>query len=142
MIVVINKMDRIAYDATRFREIETEITDYLGGLGLPPSAVIPVSAREGVGITEHTYTSEWYRPTVVEALDALTPARAADRAFAASSRSRRSTNSMTGASSPAALKAAGLRSATRSWCMPSGCKARVKSIEVWPCGQAGDAYPP
>ena len=34
------------------------------------SAVIPVSARDGVGITEHTYTSEWYRPTVVEALDA------------------------------------------------------------------------
>ena len=33
VVVVINKMDRIAYDATRFREIETEITDYLGAWG-------------------------------------------------------------------------------------------------------------
>ena len=34
IVVVINKMDRVAYDATRFREIETEITDYLKSLGL------------------------------------------------------------------------------------------------------------
>ena len=77
LIVAVNKMDRISYDAGRFRELETEITDYLGSLGLAPSDVIPVSARDGVGITEHTYTSEWYRPTIVEALDKLAPARAA-----------------------------------------------------------------
>src|SRR6185312_9587987 len=77
VVVVINKMDRISYDATRFREIETDIADYLKSLGLPPLEVIPVSAREGVGITEHTYTSEWYRPTLVEALDKLLPARLA-----------------------------------------------------------------
>jgi bifunctional enzyme CysN/CysC len=76
MVVAINKMDRIAYDATRFREIETEITEYLTPLGLSPTEIIPVSAREGVGITEHTYTSEWYRPTVIEALDKLSPVRA------------------------------------------------------------------
>ena len=75
VVVVINKMDRIDYDATRFREIETEITDYLKSLGLTPTEVIPVSARDGVGITEHTYTAEWYRPTLVEALDRLSPDR-------------------------------------------------------------------
>src|SRR6185295_6035470 len=47
------------------------------GLGLSPVEVIPVSAREGVGITEHTYTLEWYRPTLVEALCELLPARIA-----------------------------------------------------------------
>ena len=31
--VVVNKMDRVGYDATRFREIETEITDYLRASG-------------------------------------------------------------------------------------------------------------
>jgi len=77
IVVAITKMDRINYDPTRFREIDTEIRAYLGGLGLEPADVIPVSAHEGVGITEHTYTSEWYLPTLVEALDRLTPARAA-----------------------------------------------------------------
>ena len=77
LVVVINKMDRIAYDAGRFRVIETEITDYLKDLGLAPAAVIPVSARDGVGITEHTYTFEWHRPTVIEALDKFSPTRAA-----------------------------------------------------------------
>jgi thioredoxin-dependent adenylylsulfate APS reductase len=76
-VVVINKMDRIAYDATRFREIETEITDLLKELGLPPTQVIPVSARDGVGITERTHMFERDRPTVIDALDRLSPARSA-----------------------------------------------------------------
>src|SRR5262249_58180526 len=34
--VVINKMDRIGFDRTRFRAIETEITEHLSSLGLTP----------------------------------------------------------------------------------------------------------
>jgi bifunctional enzyme CysN/CysC len=75
VIVVINDMDRVAYDAGRFREIETETRKDLESFGLAPIEVIPVSARDGVGITEHTYTAEWYRPTLVEALDRLSPGR-------------------------------------------------------------------
>src|SRR5712664_2819947 len=40
--VVINKMDRVEYSAARFREIETEIAEYLAGLTLAPVAVIPI----------------------------------------------------------------------------------------------------
>jgi len=72
LIVVVNKMDCVAYDAGRFRMIETELTEYLAGIGLSPIAVIPVSVRDGVGITEHTYTFEWFRPTLVDALNRLT----------------------------------------------------------------------
>jgi sulfate adenylyltransferase subunit 1 (EFTu-like GTPase family) len=75
VIVVINGMDRVAYDAGRFREIETETRKELENFGLAPTEIIPVSARDGVGITEHTYTAEWYRPTLVEALDRLSPVR-------------------------------------------------------------------
>jgi sulfate adenylyltransferase subunit 1 (EFTu-like GTPase family) len=75
VIVVVNDMDRVAYDAGRFREIETETRKDLESFGLAPIEVIPVSARDGVGITEHTYTAEWYRPTLVEALDRLSPGR-------------------------------------------------------------------
>jgi bifunctional enzyme CysN/CysC len=80
IIVAFTKMDRIGYDAGRFFELETEIRDYLGGLDMSPSEVVPVSTREGVGITQHTYTSEWYRPTIIEALEKLASAQAVDLA--------------------------------------------------------------
>jgi bifunctional enzyme CysN/CysC len=74
--VVVNKMDRVDFSAARFEEIKNEISAHLTGLGLMPSAVIPISARDGDGVTERTAKIRWYRgPTVVEALDALEPAR-------------------------------------------------------------------
>jgi sulfate adenylyltransferase large subunit/phosphoadenylyl-sulfate reductase (thioredoxin) len=134
LVVVINKMDRIDYDAGRFREIETEITEYMKGLGLPPAEVIPVSAREGVGITEHTYTSEWYRPTLVEALDKFMPSRAVpelairlpvqavykfdDRRILAGR-----------------IESGRISVGDEVIVQPSGRKARVKSIEHWPVGK-------
>ncbi len=131
VVVVINKMDRVAYDATRFREIETEITDYLVGLGLKPSAVIPVSAREGVGITEHTFTSEWYRPTVVEALDDMTPARAPTEL------SLRLPIQAVYKFDDRRILAGRIQSGRIAVddaivVLPAGATARVKSIEVWP----------
>ena len=73
--VVVNKMDRVDYDAGRFREIEKEITDYLTNLGVNPTAVIPISARQGDGVARRTVAIEWHKgPTVLEALDQFTPA--------------------------------------------------------------------
>ena len=74
--VVVNKMDRVDFSAARFKEISDEISAHLIALGVTPSAVIPISARDGDGVAEHTPRIGWYRgPTVVEALDALEPAR-------------------------------------------------------------------
>ncbi len=74
--VVVNKMDRVDFSATRFKEISEEISAHLTGLGVTPSAVIPVSARDGDGVGGRTPRIGWYKgPTVVEALDALEPAR-------------------------------------------------------------------
>jgi bifunctional enzyme CysN/CysC len=74
--VVVNKMDRVDFSATRFAEISAEICAHLTGLGVTPSAVIPISARDGDGVAERTPRTQWYKgPTVVEALDALEPAR-------------------------------------------------------------------
>src|SRR5580700_6572121 len=57
-------------------EIKDEISAHLTGLGVTPAAVIPISARDGDGVKVHTPRIAWYRgPTVVEALDALEPAR-------------------------------------------------------------------
>jgi bifunctional enzyme CysN/CysC len=74
--VVVNKMDRVDFSAARFKEISDEISAHLTGLGIAPSAVIPVSARDGDGVAERTPRIGWYDgPSVVEALDALEPAR-------------------------------------------------------------------
>jgi bifunctional enzyme CysN/CysC len=74
--VVVNKMDRVDFSAARFKEISAEISAHLTGLGVTPSAIIPISARDGDGVAIHTPRIGWYDgPTVVEALDALEPAR-------------------------------------------------------------------
>jgi bifunctional enzyme CysN/CysC len=74
--VVVNKMDRVDFSATRFREISDEISAHLKSLSVTPVAVIPISARDGDGVAVHTPRIGWYKgPTVVEALDALTPAQ-------------------------------------------------------------------
>src|SRR5258708_23031848 len=78
VVVVINKMDRVGYDDSRFRDIDAEITAHLGGFGLKPAAVIPISARHRDGVVERTAAIDWYRgPTVIEALDRFAPARPA-----------------------------------------------------------------
>jgi bifunctional enzyme CysN/CysC len=74
--VVVNKMDRVEFSEQRFNDISDEISSHLIGLGVTPSAVIPVSARDGDGVAARTPRIDWYTgPTVVEALDALEPAR-------------------------------------------------------------------
>jgi len=74
--VVVNKMDRVDFGQPRFQEISDEITAHLTGLGIKPSAIIPISARDGDGVSARTPRMGWYTgPTVVEALDALVPAR-------------------------------------------------------------------
>jgi bifunctional enzyme CysN/CysC len=77
--VAVNKMDRVNFSAARFQEISDEISAHLIGLGVTPTAVIPISARDGDGVAERTPNIQWYSgPTVVEALDRLTPAAALD----------------------------------------------------------------
>jgi bifunctional enzyme CysN/CysC len=74
--VVVNKMDRVDFSTARFAEISAEILAHLAGLGLTPSAVIPISARDGDGVAAPTPRIGWYNgPSVIEALDALEPAR-------------------------------------------------------------------
>src|SRR5215218_5128789 len=74
--IVVNKMDRVDFSAERFKEISDEISAHLQGLGVKPTAVIPISARDGDGVAERTPRIGWYQgPSVVEALDALEPAR-------------------------------------------------------------------
>src|SRR5258705_5024629 len=68
--VVINKMDRVEFDETRFHEIEAEIVSHLSSFGLSATAIIPISARNGDGVARRTPSIAWHTgPTVLEVLD-------------------------------------------------------------------------
>ena len=130
--VVVNKMDRVDFSAERFSEIRDEITTHLARLGVAPSAVIPISARDGDGIAQRTPRSGWYSgPTVVEAIEALEPARPLeqlalrlpvqaiykfdDRRIVAGR-----------------IESGSLSAGDEIVIMPAGKIARIKSVEGWP----------
>jgi bifunctional enzyme CysN/CysC len=78
--VIVNKMDRVDFGAARFGEIHDEISAHLTNLGIAPLAVVPISARDGDGVTARSTRTNWYHgPTVVEALDRLEPAQPLER---------------------------------------------------------------
>ena len=71
--VAVNKMDLADYDQAKFDAIEREYRDYLTSIGVTPTFVIPVSAREGDNIVTPSKAMIWYKgPTVVKALDSFT----------------------------------------------------------------------
>jgi bifunctional enzyme CysN/CysC len=47
VIVLVNKMDLVAYSEERFNQIESEYRDFLKHLSIRPLSFLPVSAREG-----------------------------------------------------------------------------------------------
>jgi sulfate adenylyltransferase large subunit/phosphoadenylyl-sulfate reductase (thioredoxin) len=74
--VVINKMDRVGYDESRFHELEAEIVSHLSTLGLSATAIIPISARNGDGVAQRTRSIAWHTgPTVLEVLDRFSAAK-------------------------------------------------------------------
>jgi bifunctional enzyme CysN/CysC len=75
VVVAVNKMDAVGWDAARFVAVKAEIEGYLAGIGVPSGAVIPISAREGANVAARTGAAPWHDgPTVVEALAGLAPA--------------------------------------------------------------------
>lgn len=70
VIVVINKMDLVGYEKSRFDTVKKELTDFLAGIEISPSFVIPISAKEGDFVAKKTSNFEWYTgSTLLEALD-------------------------------------------------------------------------
>ena len=130
--VVINKMDRVDFSEARFEDIKREVSEHLTGLGVTPMAVIPISARDGDGVAHNTPRIAWYNgPTVVGALDTLTPTRALtelplrlpvqaitkfdDRRIIAGR-----------------IEAGRLAPGDEIVIMPAGKIARIKTVESWP----------
>lgn len=68
--VLVNKMDLVGYSADRFGQVAEDYRAYLRGLGVVPACIVPISAREGDNMVEHSGKMPWYQgPTVLQALD-------------------------------------------------------------------------
>src|ERR1700731_4682677 len=57
--IVVNKMDRVDFSAARFAEIGKEISAHLNELGVRPTAIIPISARDGDGVADRSPRTRW-----------------------------------------------------------------------------------
>jgi bifunctional enzyme CysN/CysC len=76
--VIVNKIDLIKFDQSRFQAVADEITAFLAELGLSPKAIVPISARHGDNVVDRSPKTPWYHgETVIELLDGFEAARAA-----------------------------------------------------------------
>jgi len=70
--IVVNKMDLVNFSEIAFTKLKVEYSEYLATLGVKSDIFIPISAREGVNLIEHSSSTAWYTgPTVLELLDSF-----------------------------------------------------------------------
>ncbi|KAJ1509767.1 HBS1-like protein, partial [Coelomomyces lativittatus] len=83
VLVLVNKMDRIDWDPTRFHHIQTKITQFLSQLNYNQVTVIPVSGLLGENLIQKSSHVDWYHgPCFLEALDQVkVPERALFQPF-------------------------------------------------------------
>ena len=68
--VAVNKMDLVGYSEARFAAIEKEYRAYLADIGVTPTYIIPIAARDGQNIVAQADKMPWYKgPHVLEALE-------------------------------------------------------------------------
>ncbi len=72
IVVAVNKMDRVDWSATRFETIRREIKNTLRELNLTPTAIVPISARDGANLLDGTKRPDWVEgPPLLDQLDRL-----------------------------------------------------------------------
>ncbi|MCT8972024.1 adenylyl-sulfate kinase [Microbaculum marinisediminis] len=139
--VAVNKMDAVGYREDVFTKIEAEYRDYLASIGVTPTFVVPVSAREGDNIATRSQAMEWYDgPTVVGALDSFQlPATSVDRPLRFPIQDVYKFDDRRILAGR--IESGRLHVGDELMFSPSNNTARVKSIEVWPEPSDSDARP-
>lgn len=70
VIVVINKMDLVDYSQEKFNEVKKDVLAFLSTIGISPTYIIPISAREGDNVAKKSEKMSWEDGlTVLEGLD-------------------------------------------------------------------------
>jgi sulfate adenylyltransferase subunit 1 len=70
VLLAVNKMDLVGFDADRFHEIEADFHQYAAALGVGRAAALPVSALRGDNVVERSADLSWFEgPTLLEYLE-------------------------------------------------------------------------
>ncbi|AGC67208.1 bifunctional enzyme NodQ [Thermoclostridium stercorarium subsp. stercorarium DSM 8532] len=70
--VLVNKMDLVGYGEKPFRRIERQYRRFLKKVDVEPVCFIPISAREGDNVANHSDKMSWYKGmNVLEVLDSF-----------------------------------------------------------------------
>jgi len=131
VIVAINKLDKANYDRNVFQQAENDIRSFLHPLGIIPSYVIPISARDGENMARKSVHTPWYHgPSLLEALDTFETVRAG--AGLALRFPVQDVYKWDGARIYAGrLESGTIRVGDDVTFLPSGRRTTVKSIEKW-----------
>ncbi len=79
LLVCVNKMDLVAFDAAVFARLAEEFGGFARRLGFRDVSTLPVSARRGDNVVRRSAKSPWYGgPTLLEYLEAVPIAAAVD----------------------------------------------------------------
>ncbi|MBF0215791.1 MAG: adenylyl-sulfate kinase [Candidatus Omnitrophica bacterium] len=70
IVVIVNKMDLVSFDRSRFEAVKSEFSGFLDKVGLVPVSFIPASGLMGDNVTVRSEKTPWYGGrTVLESLD-------------------------------------------------------------------------
>ncbi|MBM7405613.1 MULTISPECIES: sulfate adenylyltransferase subunit CysN [Sphingomonas] len=80
IVLAVNKMDLVGYDADRFAEIVADYRAFARSIGIEDFTAIPISGLGGDNIASRSDQTPWYQgPTLIEHLETLEVDLAADR---------------------------------------------------------------
>jgi len=72
LVIVVNKMDLLGYEESKFNEIKDQISSFMAQACIPIDKIIPISAKEGVNVFKRSRKTPWYRGmTLIEVLDSI-----------------------------------------------------------------------
>lgn len=131
VIVAVNKMDLAGHSARKFAALKAEASAFLSGIGIPPAAVIPVSAVRGDNLLKKSRKMPWYSGLTLAA--ALLDIKVAgSTGFEPLRFSVQDVYKFDGKRIYAGRVESGvIRKGEQVKFLPSGRTARVKTIEKW-----------
>ena len=70
IVVAVNKMDMVNYNEEVFNNIKKNYSDFLCEINIQPAAFVPITAREGINVTNNTANIPWYNGfSILELID-------------------------------------------------------------------------
>ncbi len=132
VVIAVNKMDRADYERSAYEAVRTELDPLLARIGIEPTAVVPIVARDGDNIAVPSTKMPWYNgPTIVETLATMEPIRrheGAELRMAVQGVVRRGTERIV----VGRIEAGSLGVGDEVVLSPGARIAHVKSLEAWP----------